>query len=47
MQASSPAVRVRAFASGDAGRWDRFVETCAAATFFHRSGWRDIIENDF
>ncbi|MGE5102486.1 MAG: FemAB family XrtA/PEP-CTERM system-associated protein [Deltaproteobacteria bacterium] len=39
------APRVRAFAAGDAQRWDRFVETCASATFFHRIGWRDILEN--
>jgi FemAB-related protein (PEP-CTERM system-associated) len=42
-----PVAKVRAFANGDAGRWDRFVETCPAATFFHRSGWRDVIENVF
>ena len=42
-----PGVRVRAFAHGDAVRWDRFVERCPAATFFHRAGWRDIVENVF
>jgi FemAB-related protein (PEP-CTERM system-associated) len=40
-------LRVRAFASGDAERWDRFVLQCPQATFFHRAGWRDIIENVF
>ena len=40
-------IRVRAFANGDAERWDRFVEHCPNATFFHRAGWRDIIENVF
>ncbi|HJW23705.1 MAG TPA: FemAB family XrtA/PEP-CTERM system-associated protein [Rhodocyclaceae bacterium] len=26
-----------------AARWDRFVMTCAAASFFHRAGWQRII----
>ena len=42
-----PPLRVRAFAAGDEGRWDAFVEACASATFFHRAGWRDILENVF
>ncbi|HEV2220873.1 MAG TPA: FemAB family XrtA/PEP-CTERM system-associated protein [Casimicrobiaceae bacterium] len=41
------AVRVRPFATGDEGRWDAFVDACASATFFHRAGWRDILENVF
>jgi FemAB-related protein (PEP-CTERM system-associated) len=40
-------VRVRAFTPDDAKCWDRYVETCADATFFHRSGWRDVVENIF
>lgn len=40
-------VAVRAFASGDEPGWDAFVERCPQATFFHRSGWRDILENVF
>lgn len=40
-------VRVRPFASGDECRWEPFVERCPAATFFHRIGWRDILENVF
>jgi FemAB-related protein (PEP-CTERM system-associated) len=39
------AVRVRPYAAGDAARWDDFVERCDGATFFHRAGWRDILEN--
>jgi FemAB-related protein (PEP-CTERM system-associated) len=42
-----PDVRVRAFASGDERCWDQFVDVCPAATFFHRSGWRNILENGF
>jgi FemAB-related protein (PEP-CTERM system-associated) len=40
-------VRVRPFHSGDASAWDRFVEACPDATFFHRIGWRRILENVF
>jgi FemAB-related protein (PEP-CTERM system-associated) len=40
-------VEVRPFAEADAMRWDEFVAACPEATFFHRIGWRDIIENFF
>jgi FemAB-related protein (PEP-CTERM system-associated) len=45
-RALSP-LRLARFASADAARWDRFVETCPEATFFHRAGWKGIIENVF
>jgi FemAB-related protein (PEP-CTERM system-associated) len=28
-------------------RWDSFVETCPNATFFHKAGWRDVLEKAF
>jgi FemAB-related protein (PEP-CTERM system-associated) len=40
-------VRVRPFAGADAAAWEAFVERCPDATFFHRIGWRDIIEDVF
>ena len=27
--------------------WDRFVESCPDATFFHRAGWKQVIERSF
>jgi FemAB-related protein (PEP-CTERM system-associated) len=27
--------------------WDRFVADCVDATFFHRAGWRSVIERSF
>jgi FemAB-related protein (PEP-CTERM system-associated) len=45
--ADATALAVRAFEPGDAARWDAFVDGCAEATFFHRSGWREIIESVF
>jgi FemAB-related protein (PEP-CTERM system-associated) len=47
---SVPAVErltVRPFAGADAARWEAFVERCPEATFFHRIGWREIIEGVF
>ena len=38
---------VRAFERNDAERWEAFVNSCPDATFFHRLGWREIIENVF
>ena len=40
-------IRVRPLAAGDEARWDAFVDACAPATFFHRAGWRGILENVF
>jgi FemAB-related protein (PEP-CTERM system-associated) len=31
----------------DAAAWDAFVQTCPAATFFHRAGWREVIQRAF
>lgn len=31
----------------DAERWDRFVQACPDATFFHRAGWKNVIEQAF
>ena len=40
-------VRVRHAGDGDLARWDTFVERCPEATFFHRTGWREVIESVF
>ena len=44
---AEPALAVRAYEPGDAARWDAFVASCAEATFFHHSGWREVIESVF
>jgi len=41
------AVAVRVFAPRDAAAWDAFVARCPEATFFHKSGWRGIVEDVF
>src|SRR3979411_2531291 len=41
------AVTIRALAPGDEQRWDSFVEAAPEATFFHLSGWKEVIERAF
>jgi FemAB-related protein (PEP-CTERM system-associated) len=48
-EAAAPAasVSVRPFRPADALRWEAFVERAPDATFFHRLGWRELIEDVF
>ena len=39
-------VAVRPFAEADSARWEAFVAGCPQATFFHRLGWREVIEDE-
>jgi len=41
------AVSVRPFSESDTARWETFVAHCPTATFFHRIGWRAIIQEHF
>ena len=41
------ALAVRRYRASDAARWEAYVEGCANATFFHRIGWREILEEEF
>ena len=41
------ALRVKVLCPVDYGRWDAFVLACREATFFHRAGWKDVIEQAF
>ena len=41
------ALRVRSMTAADAANWDQFVFACPAATFFHRAGWKEVIERAF
>ncbi|WP_124945845.1 FemAB family XrtA/PEP-CTERM system-associated protein [Sulfurirhabdus autotrophica] len=38
---------VRLMQQEDAENWDAFVMSCPEATFFHRSGWKTVIEKAF
>ncbi len=41
------ALEVAELDAGSAARWDAFVDSCPEATFFHRAGWRRVIERSF
>ena len=38
---------VRLMQQNDVANWDAFVMCCPEATFFHRSGWKTVIEKAF
>ena len=40
-------VQVRLMQPQDMVRWDAFVQSCPDATFFHRAGWKSVIERSF
>lgn len=44
---SPSTLTVRHAAASDAAAWDGFAVACAEATFFHRFGWKRIIERVF
>jgi FemAB-related protein (PEP-CTERM system-associated) len=44
---SAAATTVRTLRPEDAPRWDDFVFGCPEATFFHRAGWREVLERAF
>src|SRR5437762_12166231 len=40
-------VIVKELAAADREGWDAFVERCPAATFFHKAGWKRVLEESF
>lgn len=44
---AAEAIRIRPLTPGDVKAWDAFVEACPEATFFHRAGWKAVIERAF
>lgn len=42
---SASAITVHDLDDAAVPRWDRFVEACPQASFFHRAGWKAVIEN--
>ncbi|KAB8041574.1 FemAB family XrtA/PEP-CTERM system-associated protein [Janthinobacterium aquaticum] len=46
-QRSDTAVAVHALQLHEHARWDDFVQACPEATFFHRAGWRTVLEQGF
>ena len=44
---ATDAVRIAQLQPADFARWDAFVADCSEATFFHRAGWKTVIERAF
>ena len=44
---ASARLAIRELADQDATRWDAYVLASREATFFHRAGWREVIETVF
>ena len=44
---SSEIISIREMRPEDWDRWDQFVLSCPDATFFHRAGWKKVIEQAF
>ena len=40
-------IQVAVLQAADITRWDAFVQACPQATFFHRAGWQQVIEQAF
>ena len=40
-------IKVQLMQPQDVEKWDAFVLTCPEATFFHRAGWKSVIERAF
>ena len=41
---AAPALVVRPFEARDEAAWEAFVDACPTTSFFHRAGWRRVIE---
>lgn len=41
---SETAIEIKELDTASVQRWDEFVDTCNDATFFHRAGWKSVIE---
>lgn len=44
---ASPQITINLLGHADFDEWDAFVEACPEATFFHRAGWKAVIEQAF
>ncbi|MET0081770.1 MAG: FemAB family XrtA/PEP-CTERM system-associated protein [Sedimenticola sp.] len=40
-------MEIKNLTPGDEQRWDDFVDNCVDATFFHKSGWKTVLERSF
>lgn len=43
----SAPIAIRNLGTGETTRWDNYVADCSEAGFFHRAGWKSVIEQAF
>src|SRR5512146_342480 len=43
----TPPLKIAELDDARHSEWDEFVQHCADATFFHRAGWKRVIEKSF
>lgn len=41
------AIKIKKLDEKSYSRWDNFVESCEEATFFHKAGWKQVVERAF
>jgi FemAB-related protein (PEP-CTERM system-associated) len=44
---SDTGIVVRELDAAGTARWDAYVDACPDATFFHRAGWKEVVEKTF
>ena len=44
---AAPPLSVRPVTADESVRWDAFVSRCPEATFFHRIGWKSLLQDCF
>jgi FemAB-related protein (PEP-CTERM system-associated) len=47
VMSAAPSVQIRRLEPADVSRWDAFVERAPEGTFFHRAGWKQVLEEAF
>lgn len=45
--AAAGEISIHPLQPADVARWDEFVLACPEATFFHRAGWKEVMERSF
>ena len=40
-------ITIHQLSADNFSRWDEFVATSTEATFFHRAGWKTVLESSF
>ena len=47
MDAIASSIQIRELQAGEEASWDAFVDNCPEASFYHRAGWKEVVERAF